>query len=191
MKEQTFIGGFFMEIDTQTNRGSEYSYVIYHQSESDEICERNKQQALRFFMHDFSIYEEIVAEDIRIHGPATGQETIGIKAAKVLDTGYAAAYPNAQYTIHDLFAASDKVVVRWSVQATHTGERRGLKISRGTQDLPPTNQEIILNGIHVYRFNQEGKIIDSWAMWDRLGEIEQIADLTITAKTKKRAFPNP
>ncbi len=152
------------------------------QLSSNIICERNKQQALRCFKQDFSIYEEIVAEDIHIHGPATGQETIGIEAAKCLDTGYAIAYPNAQYKIHDIFAEGDKVVVRWSSQATQTGERRGLRINGGIQDLPPTNREVFTNGVQIYRFNQEGKIVESWAMWDRLGEIEQIAEISITAK---------
>ena len=163
---------------------TEYNYMISGQLSSDAaiICQRNKEQALRFFNHDFSVYEEIVAEDFWIHGPATGQATRGIEATKRLDMGYATAYPDAQYIIHDIFAAGDKVVVRWSVQGTHLGERKSLQISGGTQDLPPSNRKIVLNGIHVYRFNQEGKIAESWAMWDRLGEIEQIANISIASK---------
>lgn len=156
-----------------------------NQPGDEAVCQRNKKQALRFFNHDFSVYEEIVAEDIWIHGPASGQETRGIVAAKRLDVGYATAYPNAEYKIHDMFASGNKVVVRWSVQGTQTGKRIGLRISGRTQDLPSTNQDIFLNGMHIYRFNQEGKIVESWAMWDRLGEIEQIADISITAKTQK------
>ena len=160
-------------MDYQQAPASEYHYTV---------CERNKNQILRLLNHDFSVYEEIVAEDIRIHGPATGQETIGIEASKKVDMGYAVAYPNAKYTIHDILAVGDKVVVRWSVEGTHTGERKALRISGASQDLPPTNRDITVNGVHIYRFNQDGKLIDSWAMWDRLGEIEQIADITITAK---------
>jgi steroid delta-isomerase-like uncharacterized protein len=176
-----------MDTNNHSAPASEYNYLISNQlsSEDARICERNKHQALRFFIHDFSIYEEIVAEDIRIHGPATGQETKGIEAAKRLDMGYATAYPDAQYKIQDMFAAGDKVVVRWTVQGTHLGERKRLQISGVTRDLPPSNQKLVLNGIHVYRFNHEGKIIDSWAMWDRLGEIEQIADISIMVKSQK------
>lgn len=162
--------------------GSEFNYSI--PMDKEMICQRNKQQALRFFNHDFTVYEEIVAENITIYGPATGQETRGVEAAKRLDMGYATAYPNAEYKIQDIFAAEDKVVVRWTVKGTQTGHRKGLQLSGTTQDLMPTNRGIILNGIHVYRFNGEGKITESWAMWDRLGELEQIADISVRAKSQ-------
>lgn len=152
-------------------------------SNQEKICQRNIEQILRYFKHDYSIYEEIVAEDIWIHGPASGQETRGIAATKKMNMGYAVAYPDAQYQIHDVFAVGDKVVVRWSVQGKQTGERKGLRIAGGTQDLPPTYREINLDGTHIYRFNEEGKIVETWAAWDRLGEIEQIADISIVAKS--------
>lgn len=160
---------------------SAYTYSIPDEQQA-RICERNKKQVLRFFNHDFSVYEEIVTEDFWIHGPATGQETRGITAAKQLDMGYATAYPDAQYKIDDLFAVGDKVVVRWSVRGTQFGERKALQLAGGTVDLAPSNRPIVLNGIHVFRLNQEGKIAESWAMWDRLGEIEQIADISIKSK---------
>lgn len=176
-----------MDANNQGVPVSEYNYSIPSQVSSDEavICKRNKQQILRLFNHDFSVYEEIVAEDIWVHGPATGQETRGIEAVKRVDMGYATAYPDAQYKIEDMIAVEDKVVVRWSLQGTHLGERKGLQICGRTQDFPPTNQKFIAYGIHIYRFNKEGKIAESWAMWDRLGEVELVADITLTAKSQK------
>jgi steroid delta-isomerase-like uncharacterized protein len=176
-----------MDINSQPISNYEQNYVVSREVslEAERICQRNIEQTLRFFEHTFSAYEEIVAEDFWIHGPATGQETRGIEAAKRLDMGYADAYPDAEYKIHDLFAVRDRVVVRWSVKGTHLGERKGLSLSGGFVDLEPSKQGIVLNGIHVYRFNAEGKIAESWAMWDRLGEIEQIADISIKSKFAK------
>lgn len=173
-----------MDTGHQAHLDTGYSYSIPRQSSYEEktICERNIKQTLRFFQHDFSAYEEIVAPDFWIHGPATGQETRGIEAAKRLDMGYATAYPDAQYKIEDLFASADKVVVRWSVRGTHLGKREKLQIGGGTVDLEPSGQPLFINGIHVYRFNEEGKIAESWAMWDRLGEIEQIATISLSPK---------
>lgn len=171
-------------MDNQAHPAFEHHYSVPSQlsSEGATNCQRNIEQTVRFFKHDFSAYEEIVAQDFWIHGPATGQETKGIEAAKRLDMGYATAYPDAQYQIDEMFAAGDKVVVRWSVRGTHLGKRANLQISGGSINLEPSNQKIFINGIHVYRFNQEGKIAESWAMWDRLGEIEQIAEISISAK---------
>ena len=174
-----------MDINNQPIAVFEENYSFSRESllDAEKICKRNIEQTLRFFKHDFSVYEEIVAKDFWIHGPATGQETKGVEAAKQLDMGYVVAYPDAEYEIHDLFAAEDKVVVRWSVKATHLGERKGLRLSGSFVDLEPSKQRIVLNGIHVFRFNKEGKIAESWAMWDRLGEIEQIADISIKSKS--------
>lgn len=167
---------------TYLDAGSSYSLPGQTSSEERMICERNIKQTLRFFQHDFSAYEEIVAPDFWIHGPATGQETRGIEAAKRLDMGYAIAYPDAQYKIEDLFATADRVVVRWSVRGTHLGKRENLQIAGEAVDLEPSGQPLFINGIHVYRFNEEGKIAESWAMWDRLGEIEQIATISLAPK---------
>ena len=171
-------------MDNHAHPAFEHHYSIPDalSSEGATICQRNIEQTMRFFKHDFSAYEEIVAEDFWIHGPASGQETKGIEAAKRLDMGYATAYPDAQYQIDDLFAAGDKVVVRWSVRGTHLGKRANLQISGGSVNLEPSNQKLFINGIHVYRFNHEGKIAESWAMYDRLGEIEQIAKISISEK---------
>lgn len=75
----------------------EHHYSIPRQLSAEEtlVCQRNIEQTLRFFKHDFSDYEEIVAQHFRIHGPATGQETNGIEVAKRLDMGYTTAYPDA------------------------------------------------------------------------------------------------
>lgn len=173
-----------MDLPNEEINASEYTYTIPKRDCSDEqICQRNKSQAIRFFKHDFSVYEELVAEDIVIHGPATGQITRGIEAAKELDMGYAIAYPNSEFTIHDLLPVNDKVIVRWSLRGTHLGERKDLQLNKVATDVPPTNQEIFINGVHIYRFNKEGKIVESWAMWDRLRELEEIAHITITPKS--------
>lgn len=74
------------------------------------------------------------------------------------------AFPDAQVTIQDLIAEGDKVVARLRGVATNTGPFAGH---------PPTGKVIQIDSIRIYRI-AGGKIVESWAMQDRLGLMEQL-----------------
>ena len=74
------------------------------------------------------------------------------------------AFPDIKVTVEDVFAADDKVVLRWSGVMTHTGDALGL---------PPTNRTVRSRGITIARF-ADGKIVEGWDNWDQLGMLEQI-----------------
>ena len=73
------------------------------------------------------------------------------------------AFPDIHITLDDAFGARDKVVGRWSATMTHTGQGFG----------EPTGKQIYLTGITIARI-VDGKIVDGWDNWDRLGMLEQI-----------------
>ena len=54
---------------------------------------------------------------------------------------------------------------RWRLEATHTGEFRGL---------PATNARIRVTGIGIFRFSEEGKVVESWDAMDQLGMLRQL-----------------
>jgi predicted ester cyclase len=66
--------------------------------------------------------------------------------------------------IDDIFAADDKVVVRWSSHGTHRGEMQGI---------PPTNRPMTMTGMAIYRF-AGGKIVEEWMNNDTLGMLRQL-----------------
>ena len=63
-----------------------------------------------------------------------------------------------------MIAADDRVVVRWTLQATHTGPFAGI---------PPTNKKIIVGGISLYRL-RDGKITETRNQADLLGAFNQL-----------------
>lgn len=74
------------------------------------------------------------------------------------------AFPDVHVAIEDLIAEDDKVVARLLATATNTGPFAGQ---------PPTGRSITLRSIRIYRL-ADGKVVESWAMQDRLGLMEQL-----------------
>lgn len=75
-----------------------------------------------------------------------------------------AAFPDVHVTILDLISEGDKVVGRLQVSGTNTGSFAGQ---------PPTGKKVTFHSIRIYRI-VGGKLVESWAMQDRLGLMEQL-----------------
>ncbi|HZF58977.1 MAG TPA: ester cyclase, partial [Rubrobacter sp.] len=62
-------------------------------------------------------------------------------------------------------AESDKVVTRWRMRGTHRGEFGGIA---------PTGKKLDVTGIAIFRFSDEGKVVESWDNFDQLGMMRQL-----------------
>jgi steroid delta-isomerase-like uncharacterized protein len=78
--------------------------------------------------------------------------------------GIRATFSDIKVTVEDVFGTDDKVVVRWSLTMTHQGDSMGF---------PATGKTIQLTGITIARI-ENGKIVEGWDNWDKLGMFEQI-----------------
>jgi predicted ester cyclase len=74
------------------------------------------------------------------------------------------AFPDAHLTIKDLIGEGDKVAARLSATATNTGPFAGQ---------PATGKKVQIHSIRIYRI-ADNKIVETWAMQDRLGLMEQL-----------------
>lgn len=74
------------------------------------------------------------------------------------------AFPDSRLTIQDLIAEEDKVVARLVSTATNTGPFAGQ---------PPTGRKVEIHSIRIYRI-ANNKLVETWAMQDRLGLMEQL-----------------
>jgi len=75
------------------------------------------------------------------------------------------AFPDFHSVIEDQVAEGDKVVTRWKASGTHQGEFRGIA---------PTGNRIEITGIGIFRFSEEGKVVESWDNMDQLGMMQQL-----------------
>jgi steroid delta-isomerase-like uncharacterized protein len=118
----------------------------------------NKQEA---------ILSEVIADDYVDYGHEPPGR--GVQGAKSDYQDIARAFADARFDIDEMFGSDDRVVVRWTLHATHTGPFAGLS---------PTQRKAAVRGISLYRL-RDGKITetrnqaDLLALFTQLGTIEQ------------------
>ena len=107
--------------------------------------------------------DEFVTDTYVRHDP-NAPEIRGPEAEKQLLAMYLSAFPDLRFTIEDMVAEGDKVVVRYSIRGTHKGELLGI---------PPTDKQVTLTATETYRL-VEGKIDEQWVNMDTLGMMQQL-----------------
>ena len=95
--------------------------------------------------------DELVAPDFVGHEMAAGTPP-GPEGFHQFYARLRSAFPNLRYTVDDLIAEGDKVVVRWKWSCTHTGVFRGIA---------PTGRQVTVTGMAIYRL-AGGKIVEHW-----------------------------
>jgi predicted ester cyclase len=88
----------------------------------------------------------------------------GLEAYKQLLSVYVTAFPDLQFTIEDMIAEGDTVVVRYTTRGTHQGNFRGI---------PPTGKQVSGTGMFIDRL-VNGKAVEQWFNGDDLGLLQQL-----------------
>ncbi|UCC53343.1 MAG: ester cyclase [Anaerolineaceae bacterium] len=130
--------------------------------ENKAIVRRYYEEALN--ERNFSIMDETYAVDIVHHDPSNPKDIEGAADLKQRFVQIISGFPDLYYTIDDMIAEGDKVVVRWRADLTHTGEFEGL---------PPTGKRAVVQGIFIHRL-AGGKMVEDWALRDTLGLLQQL-----------------
>lgn len=119
----------------------------------DDLCnERRLDLADTLFASDCTFHDPQIPG---IKGPAAIAETV-----KVYQKGV-----QGHWKIEDIFASGDdRVTVRWTGTGVHTAEVNGI---------PPTGKPVRVDAISVFRI-ADGKIAESWEVWDTLGFLQQL-----------------
>ena len=121
---------------------------------SDE--DRNKALLRRFYEElwsqgDLGAIPELVAENFVDHHPLPGSPP-GREGLVALITTWRTAFPDMREACEDLIAEGDKVVGRFIMRGTHSGEFMGV---------PPTGRSVTMSGIDIVRV-AGGRIAEFW-----------------------------
>jgi steroid delta-isomerase-like uncharacterized protein len=114
-----------------------------------------------------AILNEVIADDYIDYGHQPPGR--GVQGAKSDHQDITRAFEDARFDIDEMFGSDDRVAVRWTLHATHTGPFAGLS---------PTQKKIAVHGISLYRL-RNGKITetrnqaDLLALFTQLGTIQQ------------------
>src|SRR5687768_11045016 len=77
---------------------------------------------------------------------------------------FRSAFPDLRLISEAQIAEGDRVVSHGTIRGTHQGEFRGMA---------PTGEEMAIEGMAVFRFSSEGKVVESWDSYDQLGLMRQ------------------
>jgi steroid delta-isomerase-like uncharacterized protein len=133
--------------------------------------EENKARVRRLFEEvwntgDLARADEFVADDYVSHNAIPGLPPGREGFQQIVDL-YHRAFPDLQFTLEDLMAEGDKVVVRFTARGTHQGAVGGV---------PPTGKQATWTGVHIYRFTDD-KVVERWGEADFLGLLQQIGEI--------------
>ena len=106
--------------------------------------------------------DKIFAVDYVDHNPSWKS---GVENIKRSVNDWHAAFPDTRNSVEDVIAEGDKVAVRWTTRATHkesswASSRPAICYGNG--------------GIGIFRFSEEGKVVESWDNLDELGMMQQL-----------------
>ena len=127
---------------------------------------RNKDRARRLYalINEGRVDQlaDLISPDYIEHDPLPGQ---GSGREGVLDRFSMITTALApHFTIEDLVAEGDRIVVRWTNAGTHVGEFAGI---------PATGRTFTIAGIDIYRVADE-QLCEHWHVIDQLGMLAQL-----------------
>src|SRR5215204_5119865 len=134
--------------ETRVSKGEE---------EAPVSAEENEALVRRYFEEGWVKRNLAAVDDFMVpnyieHQIPDGQLT-SRHSLKQLLTMYYKAFPNMKSVLHDILAQGDRVMYRWSVNATHLGDWLGI---------PPTGNHMRATGITIYRI-VGGKAVEGWS----------------------------
>ncbi len=96
--------------------------------------------------------------------PSTGDGKADLKSAiERVSQGLT----DSTFTIEDMIAEDDRVAVRLTASARHTGDFMGM---------PASGKTYSIGEIHIFRIS-DGKVVDHWHQFDSMGMMRQLGAL--------------
>jgi len=112
---------------------------------------------------NMALLDQVMAPNIVDHHPDPAQAP-GLDAIKHAFAGLRDAFPDLHFSVDDVIADDDKVAVRLTCRATHTGAFLGF---------PATHRQVTYAVFDHLRLDA-GKIVERWGVVDALGLLLQL-----------------
>jgi predicted ester cyclase len=163
--KQNFVGAILLCMTVAACAQPDSRETIKENNMNKEMATDRNKQAIR------NLYEKIINErkldqlnTVISDEFTTAGGPPGVEGYRQTVVSLVEGFPDIRFTIEDIMAEGEKVIVRWNWKGTHTGAFRGIAAS---------NKAISNDAIVIYEF-KNGKAIRSWLQADRLGVLQQI-----------------
>ena len=120
---------------------------------------------------DLKAIDDFFVEDAVIHSPLN--TTTGTITMREVIEKWLRAFPDLAVKWEDFIEEGHKVVSRWTATGTHMSS---------FFETSPSHQEVSYSGVTIYTLNNDGKVIEYWALVDmhaimaQLMKYESISD---------------
>ncbi len=139
-------------------------------SEADKIkqAQESKEVLLKWVNelnnNNMAALDDIIHPGFIDHNPFEGVTPDKEGYISLLKLAHAEWFPDIKVNVEDMVGEGDKVAVRLSVTATHTGNVMGAE---------PTGKPLAWNAYAIYRV-KDGKIFERWEMLDSFAFMSQL-----------------
>lgn len=114
-----------------------------------------------------AVLDELCAPNFILH--ETGEpDVLTREDLKPYVTQHHSTFPDLHFTIEDMIAEGEQVVVRYTVHGTNTGD-----FVLPDMRIPATGKQITVTGIYIAHFTG-GKVVEAWDQMDTLGLYQQL-----------------
>lgn len=111
---------------------------------------------------------DLYAKDSHFHDPVFPSLGPGVESMKRHIQMCRNAFPDLKFTVNDIIAERDEVVVHWTAQGTQQGQFLGLA---------PTHRRATVSGTSICRI-KNNKIAEQWSDWNVLTLLDQLGVAT-------------
>jgi steroid delta-isomerase-like uncharacterized protein len=112
------------------------------------------------------VLNEILADDFVSYGGAGFQDLHGPEAFINLYRTFVAAFPDLKFDVQQVVVGADMAAVRGIQTGTHLGNFLGM--------VPATGKKVEWTGTAIFRFNDQGRIVERWQDLDNLSLFQQL-----------------
>jgi steroid delta-isomerase-like uncharacterized protein len=111
-----------------------------------------------------TVIDQVGADNLCVYYPQADTPLCGREAVKHAFSRARAAFPDAYFLIEETVTSYDRVVVRWTGRATHTGSFWGM---------PATGCQVTWAGAIFFHLGA-GQIVEAWVFADALRLRQQL-----------------
>lgn len=136
------------------------------------MCKEQNKRVMEQFVRfintgDSALGEGIISPEVIFHAPTSPEPLRGFDGYIAVLDMMRGAMPDVQWTVEEVIAEDDKVMIRFTMAGTHTGAFMGM---------PPTGKSVKVTAMNIYQL-ADGKIVrehglpDIFTMLMQLGMI--------------------
>jgi len=113
---------------------------------------------------DMEAFKEVVAPEYVWYVPSGTTKPNSLEETVEAGKRVHKDFPDATFSIEEMFAVGDRVIVRYIMRGTHQAEYQGI---------PATGKKIEFSGIMIHRL-ENGKVVEDREEYDIFGMYEQL-----------------